>query len=79
MVDINGLPLLERQIHKLKKAGIYKIFISVNYLKELIIKYFGDGSELEWKYYLHEEKNGHCRSFGFNAKFARLWTNCYKW
>lgn len=57
MVDINGLPLLERQIHKLKKAGIFKIFISVNYLKESIIKYFGDGSEFGVKiHYLHEEK-----------------------
>lgn len=57
MVDINGLPLLERQIHKLKKAGIEKIFISVNYLKEVIIEHFGDGSghgvEIN---YLHEDK-----------------------
>jgi len=57
MVDINGVPLLERQIHKLKKAGIQKIFISVNYLKQIIIDHFGDGSDYGVEgQYLHEDK-----------------------
>ena len=57
MVDINGVPLLERQIHKLKKAGIRQIFISVNYLKQVIIDHIGDGSDYGVEVrYLHEDK-----------------------
>ena len=44
MVDINGLPLLERQINRLKKGGIQKVYISVNYLSNVIEQHFGDGS-----------------------------------
>ena len=31
MVQINGTPLIERQIEKLKKAGVLKIYISINW------------------------------------------------
>lgn len=57
MVDINGISLLERQIRKLKKTGITDIFISVNYLGNIIKEYFQDGSKFEVNItYLEESK-----------------------
>jgi len=57
MVLIDGLPILERQIRKLKALNIRKIFISVNYLKDVIIDYFKDGSEFGVEIdYLEEKK-----------------------
>lgn len=44
MIDIAGKPLLERIILDLKKCGIEDLVIVVNYLKEKITNYFGDGS-----------------------------------
>lgn len=44
MVDIGGVPLLERQINRLKKAGVKKIYFSVNYLSHVIEDYLKDGS-----------------------------------
>ena len=43
MVKIDGIPLLQRQIINLKNIGITDIYISVNYLKDVIKDYFKDG------------------------------------
>jgi len=57
MVEINGTPLLERQIRGLSKMGIGLIYISVNYLSDIIKDYFGDGNEFGVEvHYLHEDK-----------------------
>jgi dTDP-glucose pyrophosphorylase len=57
MVEINGLPLLERQIRRLCDMNITQIYISVNYLSEVIKNYFGDGSKFGVEIlYLHENK-----------------------
>lgn len=57
MLDINGFPLLERQIRRLHKMGITVIYISVNYLGEVIQEYFGDGSKFGVNVrYLNENK-----------------------
>lgn len=57
MVDIGGVPLLQRQITRLKKAGIRKIYFSVNYLSHVIEDYLKDGSELGIEIcYLREKK-----------------------
>jgi dTDP-glucose pyrophosphorylase len=60
MVDIGGVPLLERQIRRLLKAGIKRVYISVNYLSHIIERYFGDGTEfgLEIRYLKEQEKLG---------------------
>ena len=60
MVDIGGVPLLERQIHRLAKAGLERIYISVNYLSHLIEDHFGNGSDfgLEILYLREHEKLG---------------------
>jgi dTDP-glucose pyrophosphorylase len=43
MIEINGIPLLERQVRRLAKMGMTTIYISVNYLSEIIKEHFGDG------------------------------------
>ena len=60
MIDINGLPLLERQIRQLCNIGIKLVFISVNYLNEVIQDYFGDGSKfgVEIRYLQEQKKLG---------------------
>ena len=45
MVQVGGMPIIERQIEKLRQAGIKKIYISVNYLSEVIENYFEDGAK----------------------------------
>ena len=45
MIEIGGVPLLERQVCALVECGITKIFISTNYLGHVIEDHFGDGSE----------------------------------
>lgn len=44
MLEVGGVPLLERQIISLSRIGIKKIYISVNYLSNQIEEYFKDGS-----------------------------------
>ena len=57
MLEINGIPLLERQIRGLERTGIKTIFISINYLGQIIKDYFLDGRGFGVKiYYLQEDK-----------------------
>ena len=57
MLDVGGMPLLERIVRNLRSQGFVNIFISVNYLAEQIEKYFGDGSPWGLSIeYVHEDK-----------------------
>lgn len=57
MIEINGIPLLERQIRRLAQIGITNIYISVNYLSQIIKDHFGDGSGFNVSInYLDEDK-----------------------
>jgi dTDP-glucose pyrophosphorylase len=60
MLKVGDKPLLEKIIHKLSKAGIRKIKISVNYRAEIIEDYFKDGSAygVEIQYLREEQKLG---------------------
>ncbi len=60
MLEIGGVPLLERQIQRLAKVGISRAYISVNYLSHIIEGYFGDGRDfgLEICYLREQEKLG---------------------
>lgn len=60
MVEIGGVPLLERQIQRLVKIGIARVYISVNYLGHIIEEYFGKGDEfgIEICYLREQEKLG---------------------
>jgi dTDP-glucose pyrophosphorylase len=57
MLKVGGRPILETLLRNLKEQGFFRIYLSVNYMADLITDYFGDGSafgvEIE---YLHEEK-----------------------
>lgn len=57
MLDINGKPMLEHIINKLVLYGYSNIFISINYLGEIIEEHFGDGSKFSCQIkYLKENK-----------------------
>ena len=60
MVDIGGVPLLERQIERLTRAGLKRVYISVNYLSHVIEDHFGDGRafDIEILYLREREKLG---------------------
>lgn len=60
MVDIGGIPLIEHQVLRLARAGVCKIYISVNYLSHLIEEHFKDGSRfgVEIKYLRENSKLG---------------------
>lgn len=44
LLEIGGKPIMEYNIDRLIEFGIRKIYISINYLKDQIKTYFGDGS-----------------------------------
>ena len=44
MLHVQGKPMLEHILDKCMASGFSRFYISVNYLKEQIISYFGDGS-----------------------------------
>lgn len=43
MIDVGGMPLLERQVARLVQSGIQRVFLSINYLGHVIEDHFGDG------------------------------------
>ncbi len=44
MLELGGMPIIERNIDRLIAFGIKKIYISVKYLGDQIVEHFGDGS-----------------------------------
>ncbi len=57
MIEVNGKPILEIILEQCIRSGIRKFFISVCYLADKIIKYFGDGSQWNVEInYLYEKK-----------------------
>jgi NDP-sugar pyrophosphorylase family protein len=46
MLEIDGMPIIEHTIRRLKKVGITNIFISINYLGQQIINHFGHGESI---------------------------------
>ena len=57
MIRINGKPMLEIILEKCINSGCDNFYISLNYLKEKILNYFGDGKKWGVKInYLFEEE-----------------------
>jgi dTDP-glucose pyrophosphorylase/CBS domain-containing protein len=55
MIPVAGRPILERLVLHLVGCGVTRIHLSVNYLAEIIVKHFGDGSRYGCEIsYLHE-------------------------
>lgn len=60
MVDVGGMPLLERQVQRLADAGVRRAYIAVNYLSGIIEDHFEDGRDfgIEIAYIREREKLG---------------------
>ena len=57
MLMLGSKPIIEHNIDRLIKYGIKKIYISVNYLSNVIKNYFGNGSSKGIKiYYIEEDR-----------------------
>lgn len=57
LIEVGGMPMIERQVRDLTRAGVPQIYISVNYLGHMIEEHFGDGSRFDTKIiYLHEKQ-----------------------
>lgn len=57
MLEVDGKPILEHIVLKLKDFGFKKFYISVNYLSEVIMDYFKDGEVWDVEIsYLEEPK-----------------------
>lgn len=46
LIPVDGMPILEREIRSLAAQGFDDIILTVGYLADKIINYFGDGSKL---------------------------------
>lgn len=46
LIPVDGMPILEREIRSLASQGFKDIVLTVGYLADKIIAYFGDGSQL---------------------------------
>ena len=56
MIQVGGMPIIERQIRCLARQGVEKIFITINYLGQVIKEYFKSGEDFGVQIsYLHED------------------------
>lgn len=60
LIPVDGMPILEREIKSLVSQGFKDIILTVGYLADKIIAYFGDGSRLGVKidYFVEETPLG---------------------
>ena len=60
LIPVDGMPILEREIRSLASQGFKDIILTVGYLADKIIAYFGDGSHLGVKidYFVEETPLG---------------------
>lgn len=60
MIKINGIPVLEREIECLKNQGFTDLIITVSHLGNIIMDYFGNGSNfgVNIQYYIEKEPLG---------------------
>jgi dTDP-glucose pyrophosphorylase len=55
MLQVGGMPLMERNMRALVRLGVTRFYVSINYLGHIIEDYFGDGNALGIKIeYLRE-------------------------
>lgn len=60
LVEVGGMPLIERQVRRVANAGVNKIYIAVNYLSGMIESHLGNGSQygVEIQYLREQQKLG---------------------
>jgi NDP-sugar pyrophosphorylase family protein len=56
LIPVDGMPILEREIRSLARQGFTDMIITVGYLADKIIEYFGDGSKFGVKIEYFVEK-----------------------
>ena len=57
LIPVDGMPILEREIRSLASQGFRDLILTVGYLADKIISYFGDGSQIGVKidYFVENE------------------------
>lgn len=60
LIPIDGIPVLQREIISLRDQGFKDIILTVGYMADKIIDYFGDGSKLNThiEYFIEKESLG---------------------
>lgn len=60
LIPVDGMPILEREIRSLASQGFKDLILTVGYLADKIMAYFGDGSQLDVKidYFVEETPLG---------------------
>lgn len=60
MIEIDGKPVLEHEIECLRRQGFTDIILTVSHLGQIIMDYFGDGSQfgVQIEYYFEKEPLG---------------------
>lgn len=60
MVRVLGKPMLEWRIGQFRKYGVSEFFLTLNYLPEVVVNYFGDGSKFGVKinYFFEDQPLG---------------------
>ena len=71
MIKVCGKPMLELILEKCIASGFSKFYFSVNYLKEQIISYFGDGKvwDVDIKYLIEDKPLGTAGSLSLFKDF----------
>lgn len=57
LIPVAGIPILEREIKSLCAQGFKDMILTVGYLSDKIVAYFGDGSQLGVKIEYFVEKH----------------------
>lgn len=73
MIEIEGKPVLEREIECLREQGFTDFIITVSHLAEYIINYFGDGSSfgVKMEYFIEDTPLGNAGAlFKLREKLA---------
>lgn len=60
LIEVDGIPVLEREITSLRNQGFKDIILTVSYMHETIEEYFGDGSKfgVNIEYYIENQPLG---------------------
>ncbi len=72
LLPVGDKPIIEHNIDRLVKYGIEKLYLSINYLGDQLINYFGDGADknLCIEYIQEEESLGTIGAVGMIDEFA---------
>ena len=77
MIPLNGVPVLETEICSLREQGFKEIILTVGYLADKIIDYFGDGSQwgVTIEYFVEDSPIGNAGALfklGLNEDFLLI-------